>query len=335
MRANRYGDQRQILAAVADTNIQIVSPTKRFFLIVDPLVGTASQFWLTLPDARTIRIGTPFHFENKSSEFVGVMNSDKTTYCIIPPGCILECVLKTQATAAGVWFSCPWENTDSSKLLHLAVDFSGVIASSIHYSEMGLSAGVSVGTNSIHTTLGTMPGVWKQAVTALNSYALSYAFRYLLLGGGPSRLTFLTSFQALSTAAEEFIGRLGFHNNITGGAPTDAVYLLYNRAASGNFYITKTIAAAGGITENVSAVQPSTTLTAPDRLEIEVNSTATRADFIANKTKLFTHSVAANIPTTVAAFPNFGMTKTAVTADASRSMNTDYVDFIKAFTTPR
>lgn len=333
MRPIRYGDIRQILTSVADTTVTIVSPTKRFFLIT----GTASQYWLVLPDARTIHLGTPFYFENFSSEFIGVRNSDSTVWRVVPPGCCCECILATQATAAGTWFSRVDETRNPSNLLHLSVDFGGQVGTSGNYnSEMGLTGVLTAGgTAAIHTTLATMPGVWRQQVTTVNSYAQNYNLRYLLLGGGPTRLIYRASFSGLSTAAEEYIARLGLHNNITGGAATDGVYFLYDRAATGDFYVTKTIAAAGGTTTNTTAVQPSTTFASPDSLAIEVNSAATRADFFINKVLQFTHAVAANIPTAVAVFPNFGLTKTAVTADAARSLSTDYVDFIKSFSTPR
>jgi len=105
MRSNRYSDQRQIVLAASDVATQIVSPTKRFFQIVDPLVGIATMFCMVLPDARTIRLGTPFIFENASSDFVGVYNADLTTFHRIPPRATLTCTLKTQATASGTWGS--------------------------------------------------------------------------------------------------------------------------------------------------------------------------------------------------------------------------------------
>jgi len=333
MRPIRYGDIRQILTSVADTTVTITSPTKRHFLIT----GSAAMYVLVLPDARTIGLGTPFVFENRSSEFVGVRNSSSVTWRRVPPRATCICALSDQTTAAGVWFSRVDESHDPAEGYHFSNDFHSIFASNNSYGELAMTGAVSAGgTNILYTTASAaFVGTCRTGVTTINSYAQLYTSRYSILGGGPTAVELRTWFNSLSTAGEEYICRAGFGDNITGGAHANGVYFIYDRAASGDFWVTRTIAAAGGSTSNISTIVPSINSVIPNALRVEVSSTGARVDFFVSKTLLFTHSIAANIPTTVTAFPQFGVTKTVVTADAARSVNVDFFDFIRSFTTPR
>lgn len=321
MRSNRYGDQRQNLTSVADTAVQIVSPTKRFFLIT----GAASQYWLVLPDARTIRLGTPFVFENTSSEFVGVRNSDSTTWERVPPRWGITCVLVSQATAAGVW-SVTWQPNPMAKNGGLQVtDFSGgTYSASTYYAEAGWLAAVSGGANATAALVGPN-GVVGQLATTVAQYAELYNCRYFSLGSGPCRYKYRVSRSAANAAVDEFTTRYGLGSNILGGAHVDGCYFLNDFTTYGNVWVTRTIAAAGGNTTNptadVPAVYPNW-----DSLSLEVSAAGTRVDFFVGTNLRFSHIVAANIPGSAVAVANTMMIVKVANATARYS----YVDYVEA-----
>jgi hypothetical protein len=266
--------------------LQIVSPTKRFFQIVDPLVGIATNFCMILPDARTIRTQTPFVFENASSNFVGIYNADRTTFHRLPPRATLTCTLKTQATASGVWGSMVHDPAVGNPAFGLSVfnDCTGALLTGVQYSDHGLQSayGVTGSLNILSQSEGGKQGTYYLG-TGINAagYCNSYsALSNSYLGNGCRACEMKQSLYNLSTAAEEFISRFGISDNITGGAPANGVYLLYDRAAYGDVWVMRNINGAGNNTVP-TAVAPKTGSTGSDwqKLRVEVDSAASRSDF--------------------------------------------------------
>lgn len=333
MRPIRYGDIRQILPSVTDGTTTLAPPCKRHYLIT----GSGINYSVVLPDARKMPLGVPLLFENASSEFVCIRNSTSAVWDWIPPRWAVEYVLADQSLAAGVWFSKWFKDDDPRHGIESINDFGGYLASNHYYSNGGMIGACSTGTvTAAAVTQSGVIGASQYLVSTLNSYAEHYQWRYAMCcAGGPIRVAARLYFGLLSTAAEEFTAQIGLGDSVVAAEHPNAVGFLYKRSAYGDFYATKTIAAAGGNTVNISAVAPSTNVAAMSALTVIVDSTGTRADFYSGTTLLFSHVVAANIPSTVACFPSLTMKKTAVTADANRTMICDYFHVQKSFTAPR
>lgn len=342
MRRKTHSDSRQILYAVTDTIVQIVSPTKRYFLIVDPLVGIAVNYRLVLPDARTIRTGTPFVFENQSSNFIGVYNSDSSTWHRVSPRATLYVTLKSQATAAGVWQSFVFDPAVVNPAYGLSsfLDFCGPVAAGANYSDPGLyfvisgaAASISVNTTGSRISAGRQGSLMAYAGTAAAGYANVYsAHIYLLLGSGCRAVETSQNLNAISTVADEYIARFGFGDNITGGAHAEGAYLLYDRLAAGivNWQM-RTVKTTGGAasTQTDTGVAPiyNTDGSAWQKLRVELNSLETRADFFIDNVLVSPSGGLTTVPgTTVQTvkMANIGITGSAY-ASVARLMRLEYL----------
>ncbi len=345
MRPIRYGDIRQILTSVADTTVTITSPTKRHFLIA----GTAAMYVLVLPDARTIRSGTPFVFENSSSEFVGVRNSDSTTWHRVPPRATLTCVLATQATAAGTWYSMVHDPAVGNPAFGLEMfsDFSGFTASNSYYSESGFG-GPSAGAGAAVTFANASPA-GKQGVAKIDSGTTAAGYSLMvnpyvtaaviLLGSGCRSMEVSQNLTNASTAADEYIARFGFGNNTTGGAHTEGAYFLYDRLTAGiTNWQCRTCKTAGGAasTQTDSGVVPVYSATLSQKLRIEINSTDSRADFWIDNVQVSAAGGLATLPAVTTGIKLYigGITRSAYTA-IDHFATTDYVRVQSYPTTPR
>jgi len=322
----------QLLTTTADTTTTLDGTYASDLLIT----GTAVMQVYNLGTATAYANGKRFTFYNNTPEFVGVLNSDATVWHRVPPRAKCVCVLQSNSTAAGVWWSGVDESENPSHGFHAVNELYGQIATGVVNSELSLANLSSSGGTTVQdsTTTATGLGVMRRLVTTAAGYTYSLGPRYMLFGGGTVAVETIVSFSSLSSAAEEFIYRFGAFNNITGGAPTDGAYLLYDRASYGDFFATRTIAAGGGNTTNTTSVVPSVALATPNHLRMEVSSAGTRAAFWSGTTLLFTHTTAANIPTTVECVPQFGLTKT-VGSVTSRVSYTDLLGFEKWFTVAR
>ncbi len=334
MRSIRYGDIRQILTSVADTTVTITSPTKRHFLIT----GSAAMYVLVLPDARTIRLGTPFIFENQSSEFVGVYNADLTTWHRIPPRATLVCVLATQATAAGTWYSMVHDPAVGDPAFGWAafMDFNCNLSTNVMYSDPGLQGVVSGAGASLVTTLGvSAPGRQGTLFILTGTTAVGYALGYLhvnpgYLGSGCRAFEVSQSVSVLSDIAEEYIARYSVGNNITGGAHTEGAGFFYDRLTAGivNWQL-RTVKTAGGAgstqTDTGIAVLAGTTGAEWQKLRGEINSAATRFDAFINNVQASPAGGLGTLPATTSAIKiaHMGITKSA--GLTSRYLKIDYV----------
>ena len=273
------------------------------------------MFSMILPDAQTIRTQTPFVFENASSNFVGVYNADLTTFHRIPPRATLTCTLKTQATASGVWgsmvhdpavgnpafgineiedflmYSAP---SNGTSLGNFRVRLAGTAASvDCGYAGAAIMAPGRQGFVSMNT--GTdVTGYSSMSISGASSGAPD------ALGSGCRAVETSLSVSVLSVAAQEYIARFGFGDNVTGGAPTEGAYLLYDRVTAGlDLWQMKTIKTAGGAgtTQTATAVVPVAGIAAEfQKLRVEINSSASRADFIIDNVVTSPVGGLANIP---------------------------------------
>jgi len=350
MRSRKYNDQRQIVWAASDVATQIVSPTKRFFQIVDPLVGIATMFCMVLPDARTIRLGTPFIFENASSNFVGVYNADLTTFHRLMPRGTLTCTLKTQATASGTWGSMVHDPAVGNPAFGLSsfVDFTGTMSSNTCYDGEGY-IGAAGGAGSGIIIDGTFHAAGSQGIAKYTpaANATGWALHYSgprKHGLGCRAFEGRVSVYGLSTAAEEYIVRFGFGDNITGGAHTEGCYLIYDRyngggAAQPNWMIrhVKTAGGAGTSTANSNIAVTADTGDLKQKLRLEINSSGNRVDyFIDNVQASVAGGVTANIPTvnSVQLRNIIGHTNSAYTTTTNYTL-ADYLRQQSYPTTPR
>jgi hypothetical protein len=296
---------------------------------------------MILPDARTIRRGTPFVFENESQNFVGVRNSDLSTWFRIPPRASLTCTLFSQATAAGVW---------ASRLVNPAVadarygacvleDFLAENASNVYYGPLGLQGAQSgAGAANIPLVLtgsgGRQGFVSIQTGTTAAGYALLRADNPTfvtnnLLGGGCRAFEGAMSLSAISAVAEEYYFQFGIGNNVTGGAHTEGGFFLYDRLNINANMQVKTIRTAGGGAGNVvvdTGTQPvyGTTGAEWQHMRGEVSSDGLRFDAFLDKVQVSPVGGMAFLPalTTNIKIICCGITKTA--GGTSRYVKADY-----------
>jgi hypothetical protein len=350
MRSNRYGDQRQIIFAVSDTATQIVSPTKRFFVIVNPLVGIATLFCMVLPDARTIRLGTPFVFENQSSDFVGIYNADRTTFHRLPPRATLTCVLTTQASASGTWHSVVHDPAVGNPAFGMSsvLDFVALTSGNNMFSDPGFT-GVPSGAGAINLTTGGSVGGRQGSLTVscgttVAGYSLVYAGssgENNYIGSGCRAFETSQAISAISSAADEYIARYGIGDNITGGAHTEAAYFMYDRLNLGTNWQLKTIKTAGGAANTVTdtGVAPiyGTTGAEWQKLRIEIASSGARADGWIDNVLISPAGGQANLPaaTTAIKIAHMGITKTEDAGVNARYLKVDYLRLQSYPTTPR
>jgi len=343
MRSRKYNDQRQIIIAASDTALQIVSPTKRFFEIVDPLVGVATLFCMVLPDARTIRIGTPFVFENPSSNFVGIYNADRSTFHRLMPRGTLRVTLRSQATASGVWFSAVNDPAVANPAYGLS-KFDDYLSGLLGYGDTGITpvpsgAGAAMAVSTLLASSGRQGVIHVRPGTTATGYALGYyGATPFYLGGGCCAAEASLTEQALSAAADEYILRFGIHNNITGGAPTDGIYLLYDHLNLGvNLQARNINSVAGGGNTTVDTGVPMPATPNWMKLRVEVNSAALRSDYFVNNALVSgVGGIVTRLPLTTTALKllNIGMTNSAYTSVIHQA-NVDYSRIQSYPNTPR
>lgn len=243
------------------------------------VTGTGVLYWVQLPDATTCQVGCRREVVNASPEFVGVKNSSSATWHRVPPRAKCVCYLLDNSTAAGVWFSEVIESHDPidgfSKFSEM---FS--VAESLPLTLVTSGTGSSAATAST----GNFQGNRYIAAAAVNDVALLYVFSAstIVLGTSSRAVLARTKLPTLSTVAEEYIARVGFGDNIVGGAHANGVYFLYDRATHGDFWVLRNIDAGGNETV-VTAVAPSSSY---KKLRIEVASDSSRSDFWIDNTQL-------------------------------------------------
>lgn len=349
MRPIRYGDQRQFVCAASDVATQITSPTKRYLLIVNPVAGIATNYRMILPDARTIRVGTPFVFENQSSNFVGVYNSDLTTWHRVPPRATLTCTLETQGSSAGTWSSMVHDPGVANPSYGLAgfCDFTTPFSAGIVYGSSGIGwseahAGTGAAVGASASSAGGRQGMYQLTSGTTNaSYALLYAGasgQSNYLGSGCRSFEILQCVSALSTAADEVVVRAGIGDNVAGAAHTNGVFFLYDRATYGDFWAIKNINGSGNNTvATLTAPTAGNGMSTLQKLRLEVNSDASRSDFWIDKALVSpAGGLATYVPLTSTAVKLgvWGISRSAYSA-AARNALVDYIRVQSYPTTPR
>jgi len=135
----------------------------------------------------------------------------------------------------------------------------------------------------------------------------------ILLGGGDWFLQAIIQIPTLSTATDEFKAYFGFYDG-TSGDGVDNVMFFYDRAASGDVWLTDT---RSNTSDTVNSTGVSIVAGTWYRLGIEVNADASRAKFFVNGALVTTHTT--NIPSGAGrqTLITFGARKTAGTTSTS------------------
>lgn len=330
-----FYNNAQKLTTANDTTTKLNST----YLPVLLIGGTGVLQWYNLGDTTEYTDGRPIVIVNGTNEFVGVHSNsatvaNATVWERVPPRATLSCYL-LDSTVTGGAGGGEKEGTWAISLsdpagvnprygTNIITDFIGPLTGTpfTHY-DGGWLGVISGGGRSIITTgdpSGTT-GIVDNNASGVASYSLMHSCRGQILGGGARRTVYRASRSDANAASNEFTTRLGYGTNITGGAHVDGVYFLNDFTAYGNFYVCRTIAAAGTndtfITGDVPSVAPNY-----DTLAIEVASAGTRVDYWINRELRRTHSTAANIPSGIALPSMFGVTKVANTS--TRSLYIDW-----------
>jgi hypothetical protein len=344
MRPIKYGDTRKILTAVADYTLVLAPPMKRHYMVT----GTGALFWIVLPDARTIPIGTPFLFENYGTEILGVRNSSSTTWERVPPRWTLTCTLVSNATAAGVWSTALQADPRPKNGLYQLCDFLGCVASTTNGAFGGLTA-TCTGTSSTVTpvntagyTQGNMQGVI-DILYGTTAGAFSYLHEGLtgtLLGGAARFVEVRQAMALLSVVSpgNEYVCEIGMHDDIAGAPPANGLFFRYDRLTTGTDLWYMCTNDGTGLNAVATAVAPvvSNSGTVWQKLRVEVNSGRTRADFwIDNVQVSAAGGITAKIPgaATLIKAPNLGIWKSA--GGNGRGIICDYVAYGSFPVTPR
>jgi hypothetical protein len=314
----RRSDKRLPIKTIADTGVQLLPQSKRFRVFT----GTAVCYGEVLPDARLLPIGTPFVFENQSTNFVGLRNSDSTMWARFAPRCTATLTLTDNSTAAGVWH---WTMHDPA-IGNPAFGMNATMDFNCYPVSNQLSADPQLRTvvngTAAAVTFDTVSEGGKQGTLKLTTgtdttgYALGYtAATQSYLGGGCRAVEGLFSVSALSAVAEEYIARFGFGDNVSGGAHTNGCYFLYDRLTYGDLWVMRCINAGGNETI-ATAVAPTAGATGAEwqKLRVEIDALDERADFWIGKTKVSAAGgLATRMPLTSTAMKilNIGITKSA------------------------
>lgn len=169
-------------------------------------------------------------------------------------------------------------------------------------------------------TLTTGGGAADRAMVRMSITGLLFGGS-IVAGTNNAYLEWLVQVVTLSTAAQEYILQVGFIDTANGDQ-VDGVYFEYDRATSGDVWRLKS-ANNSVRTTTVTAVPVTTSFV---KLSIQVDSTATTADFFINGVKV--GSVAGNIPGAAGRETGIGANfrKTVGTTGAA-ICNIDYMTF--------
>lgn len=294
-----------------------------------------------LGDATTYVPGRSYYiFWNNSPEFVGVKNSDNSVWHRVPPRATCYCILESGLVAAGVWFSYVVDPAVANPIYGLSryVD-SPLHSGSGYFNDFG-TTGVVSGAGAIITSLTTAMTIGgRQGISRLyaGTTAAGYAEFYtpqqtsnVHFGSGCRAFTASVGFTVASAVADEYIGRLGEGDNITGGAHTEGSYFFTDRLNIGDdhwqFRDVKT-AGGAGVTTIDTGISPlySATFDNFQRLRGEVSSNGARADAFINATQVTPGGGVANLPATSTTIKQLtGSITGSAYASVVRQMYMDY-----------
>jgi hypothetical protein len=284
--------------------------------------GTGVLFWSQLPDATTLSVGQEYEFCNATPEFCGVRNSNDTTWHRVPPRAKCVCVLVDNTTAAGVWFSEVVACSEPSSGLIALNDFMAEIISSLvtgalpFYVYKGGTGSVSLG-YSVDARQGE---ILLNASAVADFATISSSEWNVVLGSGCRSCGGELQISNLSDAVQEFVLRIGFGDNIAGGAHTRGVYLLYDRATHGDFFVCRNVDVAG----NDTFVSAEAMTAGVNVFQIEIASDLSRTDFFVNKARISpVGGLLTHIPINGVHCINVGMTKSV--GATNRHFKSDYL----------
>ena len=150
-----------------------------------------------------------------------------------------------------------------------------------------------------------------------------------ILGGGVRFWECLILIPTLSTAAQEYVIRFGFGDQVDGSDFEDGVYLEYLQSSNVN-WLRKTADSDGGVTRTTVNTGIVVAAGSYIRLRAEINAAGTSVEFFVDGASASTN--ATNLPTTVIT-PNIHILKTNGTTN--RDFFIDYYHQRVIYTTPR
>lgn len=300
--ALKYSREIQRLTSADDTTLTLNNTGYAEDLIV---VGSGVLYNINLGDATTYNDSDldskRFRIYNATPEFVGVLNTDLTTWLRIPPRGYCECILTDNSSASGVWHSMVYNPATGDPSFGFVFYDDGLgtgTTGPMWLAQYVSGAGASVGAN-VSGGFNYDPTQYGQGVlvlatgTTITGHAARIAGQ-LYFNGCATRYSCVSRPQNLSTVGvEEFVLRFGFHD-VQAGEPTDGAYFEYDGAVSGDFWV---ICTANATTRTKSITAKAIDNVNYHSFNIEIASDASRADFFYDKALLnAAGGVTTNIP---------------------------------------
>lgn len=188
--------------------------------------------------------------------------------------------------------------------------------------------------NTIVSTNATSnnPGItqFSTGTTATGRAALGLGTVGFFFGGGVATFEMLVNLPTLSTAAQEYVARIGLGDLVTGADHVDGVYFEYDRLVNGvNWRLKTANNSVRTNTDSTVAVVAASWI----KLKIVVNAAGSLVTYYINGTSVGT--VSTNIPVTVARACAPTVILSATAGTTAKTMLMDYYFLEQVFTTPR
>jgi hypothetical protein len=163
---------------------------------------------------------------------------------------------------------------------------------------------VPAAVTAIANTATTM-GIVSIACSNTNQYStLHKSITSLRLAIGPLTFEYVFYLDTLATAAQDYVVRIGLGNSATNTAPTNGVYLEYNRAVS-TFFQAVTVAGGTETRVDTNGIIAAVAVNQLYRLRVEINALATEVKFYIRATDFAGVETIANtlVATTITNIP--------------------------------
>lgn len=151
----------------------------------------------------------------------------------------------------------------------------------------------------------------------------------ILLGGGEAYYNVAVRVPTLSSGGNTFIVFVGLGDTLTGVEPVDGVYFVYDSSVSANWIVRSSNNSVRTSTTTSTAVAANTFYT----LSALIDPTGTQVLFYIDNSLVATHI--ANIPTAVGRECGLQASIAQNSGTAESTLDIDYFEFSKEFTTPR
>jgi hypothetical protein len=180
------------------------------------------------------------------------------------------------------------------------------------------TSGAGTGHNTIAAEAGR-PGIVQLSTgsTAAGTAGLRTNSAAIRPGNGTMRTDWLVFLPVLSTAAEEYVLRLGFLDDASSSI-VDGAWLVYDRTATVNWRARTAIGAAATFVNTAAPVVAGAWL----HLAIEIAADSSRADYYLNGAAIA--SITTNVPIGAGAETGCGLTLTKTVGTTARVVNVDY-----------